>query len=484
MSVSVCHASWLINRIAGPNWGLIYAVRIPLGGGFEYGFGMAEQLTRKAIDALIAAAKEDGSPQLELVDDRERGLRIRAGKRSVAWQLKIRLKSGEQSRIKLGEWPEMSISDARAAARKKRSAVDGGANPNEQAKAEVRERAEQKRTQVPVSKALAQYDEEVLAHHRTGAATRRALDGEKGLLRNLLKEPLSKLSRQDIAEVVRVTARTSPISANRKLAYTSAFFNWCVDEELIASNPAERIRKPAKENVRERFHTLDELAEIWNATETMGYPFRQFYRLLMVLPMRREEIAAMPIADLDLGTEDAGDEGVWILPGDRTKNSRALRVPLPKLAREIIIEALEHDNRPKKSTFVFSTTEDTSISGFSKAKRRLDDKIDAARRKRAGECGEVYDESDAMPAWTLHDLRTSFNTHACEILGVAPHVADRILNHVATATTSKIMRVYNKSELFESRRDALAAWAELLSERALSSGARDLELSFSHGRAS
>lgn len=435
---------------------------------------MAEQLTRKAIDALIAAAKENGSSQLELVDDRERGLRIRAGKRSAAWQLKIRLKSGEQSRIKLGEWPDMSISDARAAARKKRSAVDEGGNPNEQAKAEVRERVKQKRTQVPLSEALSQYDEEVLAHLRTGKATRRALDGEKGLLRKLVKQPLSKLSRQDIAEVVRATAKTSPISANRKLAYASAFFNWCVDEELIASNPAERIRKPAKENVRERFHTLDELAEIWTATETMGYPFRQFYRLLVALPMRREEIAAMPVTDLDLGSDDPGDEGVWILPGDRTKNSRALRVPLSELAREIIVEALHHDDRPKKSVFVFSTTEDTSISGFSKAKRRLDEKIDAARRKAAGERGESYGESDAMPAWTLHDLRTSFNTHACEILGIAPHVADRILNHVATATTSKIMRVYNKSELFEPRRDALAAWARLLSERVIESAGGDL----------
>ncbi len=68
-----------------------------------------------------------------------------------------------------------------------------------------------------------------------------------------------------------------------------------------------------------------------------------------------------------------------------------------------------------------------------------------------------------MPHWTVHDLRTTFNTHACEILNIPPHVADRILNHVATATRSKIMRVYNKSELFEARRAALNAWCDLLS---------------------
>lgn len=111
--------------------------------------------------------------------------------------------------------------------------------------------------------------------------------------------------------------------------------------------------------------------------------------------------------------------------------------------------------------------------GRPKAKRRLDEKIDAARRKRAVESRCDYGEADGMPSWTLHDLRTTFNTHACEILGVAPHVADRILNHVATATTSKIMRVYNKAELYDARREALAAWASLLSERVIASAANE-----------
>lgn len=430
---------------------------------------MSEQLTRKAIEALIATAKEEGAAQLELIDERERGLRIRVGKRAATWQLKIRLKTGEQSRIKLGLWPEMGISDARVAARKNRTAVDEGANPNEKAREEVRQEVAEKRSRVTLSEVLRRYGEEVLCHHRSGDATRRALDGRKGLLRGLLKQPLSAITRQDVAEAVRATAKTAPISANRKLAYASAFFNWCVEEELIVANPAERIRKPAKENVRDRFHSLGELREIWAATEAMGYPFRQFFRLAIVLPMRREEIAAMPITDLTLGPDDSADGGVWTLPADRTKNSRALRVPLSCLARSIILEAIEHEDRPKESPFVFSTTGETSISGFSKAKRRVDEKIEEARLARFEEAGKKYGEADAMPAWTLHDLRTSFSTHACEILGVPPHVADRILNHVATATTSKIMRVYNKSELYEPRREALAAWAGLLTVRVIPS---------------
>ena len=104
-------------------------------------------------------------------------------------------------------------------------------------------------------------------------------------------------------------------------------------------------------------------------------------------------------------------------------------------------------------------TGDTPVSGFTKAKRRLDAAILAARKKSAESSGS---KAVPMPHWTIHDLRTTFSTQACDALGIDMAVADRILNHVATATTSKIVRIYNQSELFEPRKLALAKWAELV----------------------
>ena len=71
-----------------------------------------------------------------------------------------------------------------------------------------------------------------------------------------------------------------------------------------------------------------------------------------------------------------------------------------------------------------------------------------------------------MEHWTIHDLRTTFSTLASEALGADIAIVDRILNHVATATTSKIMRVYNKSELFEPRKRVLRECAELIEREA------------------
>lgn len=46
---------------------------------------IADLLNRQLIDGLIVRARTVKGRQLELVDEREAGLRIRAGERSATW---------------------------------------------------------------------------------------------------------------------------------------------------------------------------------------------------------------------------------------------------------------------------------------------------------------------------------------------------------------------------------------------------------------
>ena len=111
--------------------------------------------------------------------------------------------------------------------------------------------------------------------------------------------------------------------------------------------------------------------------------------------------------------------------------------------------------RATKDPFVFTTRGDRSISGWSKAKARLD-RIIADRRL-------AHDpSSEPMVPWRFHDLRRSFATHACDVLHIDPAVADRCLNHVGASTSSTVSRIYARNEMFDQRRDALIAWAELI----------------------
>jgi hypothetical protein len=59
--------------------------------------------------------------------------------------------------------------------------------------------------------------------------------------------------------------------------------------------------------------------------------------------------------------------------------------------------------------------------------------------------------------WTLHDLRRTCTTGVAR-LGVAPHVAERVINH-KTGTISGVAAVYNRFEYMPERKAALDAWA-------------------------
>ena len=420
---------------------------------------MASTLNKLTIDAMVARARSQKGPQLELVDDHERGLRIRAGERVATWSVLVSLRDGKRSRVSLGNWTGIGIAEARRLAQDKKREIAHGDDPNEKRREAVKDAARAAKTQRKLSDVLDEYERLKLSQLRTTEQTRRALDGPSGLLRAFANRDIGSISREDMVDAVRVHAKRAPIAANRSLAFAKAFFNWCIDQGIIASSPAATVKKPSKERTRDRYHTLDELIEIWNAMGDLGYPFGPLYRLLTVLPMRREEIAAMPVSELDLAPGGNPDDAVWMLPAERTKRANALRVPLSPLARRLIVEAMSSPDKPARSPYVFSMTGDTSVSGYSKAKRRLDAIIQEKR-----ELAAKADDREAVPMvhWTMHDMRTTFSTLACEVLGAEISVVDRILNHVATATTSKIMRVYNKSELFEPRKRVLREWAELI----------------------
>ena len=91
------------------------------------------------------------------------------------------------------------------------------------------------------------------------------------------------------------------------------------------------------------------------------------------------------------------------------------------------------------------------MSGFGKAKARLDERIDEMRR---------LDGLDPMPLWTLHDLRRTMVTVMNEKLGFAPHVVEAVVNHMSGLAKAGVAGVYNRALYFDERRRALQEWAD------------------------
>jgi hypothetical protein len=106
---------------------------------------------------------------------------------------------------------------------------------------------------------------------------------------------------------------------------------------------------------------------------------------------------------------------------------------------------------------LFTTTGDRPVSGFSRAKRRLDRAIADARRKAAREKSLDPRKIEAMPDWDVHDLRRTMRTRLSK-LGVDPEIAERVLNHVPGG----LRATYDLHRFRAEKREALEQWARAL----------------------
>ena len=68
----------------------------------------------------------------------------------------------------------------------------------------------------------------------------------------------------------------------------------------------------------------------------------------------------------------------------------------------------------------------------------------------------LLDQLSGVTGWRLHDLRRTCVSGMAR-LGVAPHVADKILNH-QSGTISGVAAVYQRHEFLAERRAALNRW--------------------------
>jgi integrase len=146
-----------------------------------------------------------------------------------------------------------------------------------------------------------------------------------------------------------------------------------------------------------------------------------------------------------------GDRPTWEIPGERTKNGRPHIVPLAPLALSII------EQRPVIGSdgLMFTSTGQTPISGFTRARERVEGWINERRRKIG---------KPPMPDWTLHDLRRTMVTMMNERLGIAPHIVEACVNHVSGSAKAGVAGVYSKALYINERRHALERWANWIME--------------------
>lgn len=241
----------------------------------------------------------------------------------------------------------------------------------------------------------------------------------------------------------RIAARGAGIQANRAFAYLRAMFNWTVERGRLPVSPIAG-KPPTRERPRDRVLNNDEVRWLWRACDEIEWPFGPLVKLVLLTAQRRDEVASLEWSELDL------KKRLWTMPREKAKNDRAHEVQLSDLALELLnsIPRIGHN-------LVFTSTGTTPVSGFSRAKRRLDAAMVAAKHEELGA------KCEPIAKWTLHDLRRTAATGIAR-LNFPPHVIDRLLNHLSGAIRG-VAAVYNRFEYIDERRAALEAWGRYVS---------------------
>ena len=408
---------------------------------------MSAQRSRALTKLVVERTDPDPARDLFVWDSKVPGFGVRiypSGKRMYVFQ--YRTKARQQRRVAIGLHGAFTIETAREAAADLYEAVRKGRDPAEEHKKDARRGPDM--IESVIDEFMLRYMAGKQRAPRYIEETRRNFD--KHVLPRWRGRDLRTITRRDVIELLdAIVDEGKPVAANRTLAAIRKLFNWALQRGIIEATPIALVEMPGAERQRERTLAPDEIRAVWAAAGGLGYPFGLFFKMALATGQRREEIAQMRWADID------EDECTWTLSSEMTKAGRAHVVPLSPLALEILGETKEmarllggEPKNGKPATYVFTTRGDRPISGYSKAKARLDKAVVAARQE---------DGLPALDPWTIHDLRRTVGTGLGK-LGVSRFIIGRVLNHADRTVTG----IYDRHEYLEEKRRSLDTWGTYL----------------------
>lgn len=407
---------------------------------------MPKALTAKALENMKPSASRK-----EIPDGALPGLYLVVQPSgSMSWAVRYRFE-GKPKKHTIGAYPAFSLVQAREQAGKALRAVAEGRDP-------AGEKTARKEAKLDlVNDVLDEFIKrhvEVKNRPNTVRETKRIIERE--IRPQWGERAISSITRAQVISLLDKIADRAPILANRVLALLRKFFGWAAERDIIPTSPMDKkINAPAAERTRERILADWEIALLWKATDGHGWPFGHLVKLLLLTGQRRNEVAEAERSEFQL----AGNDRRWTIPPERAKNGQEHHVPLSSLVTTLLQDVPRVGER-----YLLTTTGETPISGFSRAKAAIDAEMLAIAKEEAERRGE--DPAKVrIDAWTLHDLRRTAASGMAR-LGFPVHVVEAVLNH-RSGSIKGVARVYNRYEYYDEKKAALDAWAAHIQTLAL-----------------
>src|SRR5207244_5309047 len=119
-----------------------------------------------------------------------------------------------------------------------------------------------------------------------------------------------KLDKPDIEGFIayRLASGRKPATAHNRYRALNTFFGWLVDEGVIKASPTQRVEPPMVPTQPTEVISLPVVKRLLRSLEGRDFRDRRdnaMIRLLLDSGMRREELAALKVTDLDIDEQCA-----------------------------------------------------------------------------------------------------------------------------------------------------------------------------------
>ncbi len=342
---------------------------------------------------------------------------------------------GRKRRMTLGKYPTMTLKKAKIEHRK---ALDMLQNDRKDPALEKQKEKAEARDSSSVEGLIEEYlEKHAKPNKRSWKEDQRML--YKDVRPTWGKRKAKDITRRDVIQLLdKIKERGSPIIANRTLACVRRMFNFAIKRALLDSSPCVMIEAPAKENRRDRYLSTEEIKIFWHGLDNapMSEAIKIALKFLLVTAQRKSEVISAEWSEIDFTTS------VWTIPAAKAKNGFAHRVPLSKLALELLAE-IKKINGGSRWLFPSERT-NAPIRGQS---------VDHALRRSIYVFGDVK-------SFCVHDCRRTAATHMAS-LRISGETLSRVLNHAKKGVTEQH---YIKHGYDDEKCNALELWSRKLKE--------------------
>lgn len=231
----------------------------------------------------------------------------------------------------------------------------------------------------------------------------------------------------------------SSVMANYMTSLCKRAFKFCVNRGYIAANPLEGLgpRDVGTAPTRKKRYLADrEIRQTWQWLDNhQTDEARLIIRFMLLTGCRTAEIRRACWDWFDF------EDDTWTVPKEEYKTGVAVRRALPPLAKALLLT-----HREKVNTRHVVTSQ-RAMPG-KEFDRPVQPQVAANYTRR------VF-EGTGMKPWSMHDLRRTLATKLSE-QGAPPHVIEKILGHLMTGT----MAHYNLHDYMDDQRHWLGVWED------------------------